>query len=65
MGVTVDRARQFQSDFYTAFPTIQSYIAECHKKAMKDGFVITLSGRKRPLDNIHSETEAQRSAAKR
>jgi len=65
IGCTADEAGQFKRDWYAAYPKVEKWIKNQHKKAARDGYVRTYFGRKRRLPNIYSNVIGIRSEAER
>lgn len=63
--VDVERANEFKSEFFAAFPGIQSYTEKLVEECEKDGFVESLLGRRRTIEGIRSEHSSIKSRAKR
>ena len=51
--------------YFHRFPQIDNFIKETIKQTEKDGFVTTLLGRRRYIENINSRTETLRASAGR
>lgn len=58
-------AKTLIEDYYSTYPTIQSYMTHVIEKAREDGFVETLFHRKRFLPDINSRNATVRSYAER
>ncbi len=53
-GVSMAEAKKFIEEYFAKYPGIQKFIDEQIQKARDEGFVSTILGRKRPLNEIHS-----------
>lgn len=62
LGVSVNEASSNLSTFLSAFPQLQAWMARTKLKAMKEGAVHTLCGRRRLLDAADDPARAQRQA---
>jgi len=65
LGVDVMEAAKFMDKFKARFPGVRKFLRECVADARKDGCVVTMSGRRRKLDDINSSNQHRRSAAER
>jgi DNA polymerase I-like protein with 3'-5' exonuclease and polymerase domains len=61
MGATQEQAGCCVSTFKRIYPVVQKYIRMQAEKARKEGYVCTISGRRRYLLGINSENSAERS----
>lgn len=65
IGCTPKQASELISEFYRHYPEIDSYLHSVIEKAERDGFVSTLLGRRRYLNDVNSSNYATRETAKR
>jgi DNA polymerase-1 len=54
-GVSFKEAKDFIEKYFQSYPAIGNYIEESIASAKKNGYTITLSGRKRPIPEIYSK----------
>jgi DNA polymerase I len=64
-GMTFDEAREFIRKYFELRKPIREYIDDIVEKALRDGYVETLFGRRRPTPDLKSSNFAVREAAKR
>ena len=64
-GSSVDVARQIIDDYKSRYPKINQFLAECIQEADQNGFVQTISHRRRPIPEIHSQNGNLRSLGQR
>lgn len=64
-GMTFDEAREFIKKYFELRRPIREYIDDIVEKALRDGYVETLFGRRRPTPDLKSSNFAVREAAKR
>jgi|SaaInlV_100m_DNA_2_1039680.scaffolds.fasta_scaffold00140_22 DNA polymerase I-like protein with 3'-5' exonuclease and polymerase domains len=64
-GITVAHARNVINQYYEQFSTLSKWKNSVVRQAQRDGFVTTISGRKRRLPDINSADNADRSRAER
>jgi len=65
LNITQEIAKQLMSSFFKAFPGVKQFISYQVHFARKNGFVSTISGRRRYLKDINSDNFHERSAAER
>lgn len=65
LGVDIERASEFRQDFFNTFPRILSYIEELIEDCERLGYVQSILGRRRSLNDITSDKSSIRSRAKR
>lgn len=58
-------AKQFINDYMETYPSIKNYIGQIIEKARADGFVSTITGRKRYLNEINSQNSVVRGYGER
>lgn len=54
-GVTMAEAKQFIEKYFEGFPKIRTYIESAKATARELGYSVTMSGRRRPIPEIHSK----------
>ncbi|MBN2119776.1 MAG: DNA polymerase I [Candidatus Omnitrophica bacterium] len=54
LGVSLDEAESFISEYFVRYPGVKRYIDYTQELAQKQGFVTTIFGRRRYLENIES-----------
>ncbi|MCK6486304.1 MAG: DNA polymerase I [Phycisphaerae bacterium] len=64
-GMSQGEARQFIEAYFRQYPGIQAFLDRCIEQARKHGFVETMLGRRRRIDDIHSRNQGARQAAER
>ncbi|HYG84298.1 MAG TPA: DNA polymerase I [Verrucomicrobiae bacterium] len=64
-GMTRDEAKAFIDKYFELRAPIRAYIDQTIQKAMQDGYVETLLGRRRPAPDLKSSNFVVREAAKR
>lgn len=65
LEITVEEAKKFIADWFEQFPDVAAYKKTLITQARKQGFIRTLSGRKRRLPNIRSDDWKLRGGAER
>jgi len=65
LNITQENAKGLMSKFFSDFPSVRQYIDSQIHFAKKNGFVATISGRRRYLHDISSDDFQKRSAAER
>ncbi len=65
LGIPVREAAEFIKRYFERYPGVQQYLEHCRAEVRKVGYSITLTGRKRPIPEIHNKNPAIRSAAER
>ncbi len=63
--LTPGNAKKYIENYFLSYPTIKTYLDGCVEKARNDGFVTTVTGRKRMLPEINSKNFRLRSFAER
>lgn len=53
-GVSMAEAKEFIEKYFTGYPNIKKYIADAVATARARGYTETISGRRRPLPELHS-----------
>ncbi len=64
-GMSRDEARLFIDKYFAQYPGIKRYIDETKQKALTEGYLTTLLGRRRDFSNLARLTGAQRAATER
>lgn len=64
-GMTFEEAREFIDKYFTLRKPIREYIDNIVAKSMKDGYVETMFGRRRPTPDLRSSNFMVREGAKR
>lgn len=64
-GVDRQRAREFITQYFSAFSGVARYMEETKTKAHKQGYVETIFGRRRPLLDIYSTIPQMQAQAER
>ncbi len=64
-GLPRGQAQQFIDDYFDRYPRIRGFIDQCVADAKRDGFVRTILGRRRPIENIESRNRTARAQAER
>ncbi len=65
LGIARSEAQELISHYFEQFPGVLQYTRETIEFARKHGYVETLSGRRRSLEDIHSANATIRSSAER
>lgn len=65
LGIPVREASEFIKKYFERYPGVQQYLEHCRAEVRKVGYSITLTGRKRPIPEIHNKNPSIRSAAER
>jgi DNA polymerase-1 len=60
-----DQARQFINNYFARFASVRDYLEEVKRKAYENGYVETLLGRRRYLQDLRAANPVLRSAAER
>ena len=64
-NLSVKKAREYIQLYFTRFPKIKSYLDGCVEQAKRDGYVTTLTGRRRQIPEINSQNFNLRSFGER
>ena len=64
-GFSAEEGRQFIDTYFTNYPGIQGYIEGIKEQVRADGYVETLMGRRRRINEIHSRSYHTRAAGER
>ncbi len=54
-GVSMSEAKTFIEKYFDGFPRIRAYIESAKAKARDTGYSVTMTGRRRPIPEIHSK----------
>jgi DNA polymerase-1 len=65
LGMPIDEAKDFISRYFTRFAGVRAYLDEIKKEAYLNGYVETLLGRRRYLQDLRAANPVLRSAAER
>jgi DNA polymerase-1 len=65
LGITRAEAAQFINDYFGVYQGVKNYLDNCIKQAHANGYVETLSGRKRRIPDLASSNFQLRSGAER
>lgn len=65
LGMSVDDARLFISEYFATYPAIQKYMQKTIRQAMETGYVETMMHRRRYLPEINSSNRQVREFAER
>ena len=65
LGFSQTEAKEFIARYFARFSKIKNFYDEVEKQARLQGFVTTLSGRRRPLPDINSQNDQARALAER
>jgi len=64
-GMGRGEAQEFINRYFERYPRIRAFLDHCITHAREHGFVETILGRRRRIDDIHSRNPAARAAAER
>lgn len=64
-GMSRGAAQAFIDGYFLRYPRIRNFIDKCVADAKRDGFVRTILGRRRPIENIESRNRNARAQAER
>jgi DNA polymerase-1 len=64
-GLDVPAATQLIADYKTRFPGITTFLQECVQKALTDGYVVTVLGRRRAIPEVHAASATHRALGER
>ncbi len=65
LNIPREEARDVIDNYFEKYPGVRSYIDDTIEFARENGYVCTLTGRRRPLRDINSRNRSLRSAAER
>lgn len=63
--ISVPKAREYIKLYFEKYPTIKSYLDGCVENARRDGYVTTITGRRRQIPEIKSSNYNMRSFGER
>jgi DNA polymerase-1 len=64
-GMSVGQAKVFIDQYFQRYPRIRAFLDECVQQAKRHGFVKTILGRRRAIQDIQSRNQGLRHAAER
>lgn len=65
LHISHGEAAKFIKTYFERYPKVSEYLEESREKARKTGFATTLTGRRRPIAEIHNKNPIIRAAAER
>jgi DNA polymerase-1 len=65
LHISYGEASQFIKTYFERYPKVSEYLEECKEKARQTGFATTLTGRQRPIAEIHNKNPMIRAGAER
>lgn len=65
LGISVREAAQFIETYFDRYRKVKEYLESCKDQVRKSGKALTITGRQRPIAEIHSPNPAIRAAAER
>ncbi len=65
LKISRTEAKDFIYEYHRRFPRIREFLTACEEKARRDGYVETISRRRRKISGIDSSNPQRRSAAQR
>lgn len=65
LGISQKEAADFIDKYFKRYPKIQDFLTFCKEAAKKTGYAVTLTGRRRPIPDIHSKNPLVRAQAER
>ena len=65
LSISKASAQQMMNDFFRRFRRVKAWMDETKEYARRNSYVKTIAGRKRYLDDIHSDDNGKKSAAER
>lgn len=63
--ISVPKAREYIKLYFEKYPTIKTYLDNCVEQARRDGYVTTITGRRRQIPEIKSSNYNMRSFGER
>lgn len=63
--ISVPKAREYIKLYFEKYPTIKNYLDNCVEQARRDGYVTTITGRRRQIPEIKSSNYNMRSFGER
>ncbi len=64
-GIPVPEAKKFIDRYFARYPGIRGFIDDCIARARRDGYVRTILGRRRAIEDIRSQNRQAAAAAER
>jgi DNA polymerase-1 len=64
-GISVPEAKKFIERYFARYPGIRRFIDHCVAQAKSEGYVHTILGRRRRIEDIHSQNRMRAAAAER
>ena len=64
-GMNTDEARELIEDYKVRFPGINKFFQGCIQQALENGYVTTLTGRRRAIPEIFEHSQSRRSLGER
>jgi DNA polymerase-1 len=65
IGISQQEAADFITLYFVRYPKVKEFIERCKEAVRRDGYAMTMFGRKRPIPDINSSNALSRSAAER
>ncbi len=65
LHISYAEASEFIKTYFERYPKVSEYLEECKENARKTGFASTLTGRQRPIAEIHNKNPMIRAGAER
>jgi DNA polymerase-1 len=65
LGISMHDASVFIKTYFERYPRVSEYLEHCKEEARKTGVAKTLTGRQRPIPEIHNKNPSIRAAAER
>lgn len=65
LGISMQEATLFIKKYFEKYPRVAAYLEEMKEMARKTGVAITLTGRRRPIPEIHNKNPSIRAGAER
>ncbi len=65
LGISHEEASHFIKTYFKRYAKVEQFLSFCKESARKTGRAVTLTGRQRPLPEIHSKNPSIRAAAER
>lgn len=65
LGIDFHEAQKFIDTYFKRYPRVADYIEFCKESVRKTGRAVTLTGRRRPIPEIHSKNPTLRAFAER
>jgi DNA polymerase-1 len=65
LNISTKEASDFIQKYFARYPKVSAYLDFCKTQAEKTGYAVTLTGRKRPILEIHNKNPQIKAAAER